>query len=317
MAMKKKLTRNQIQPLLTIGVLIVLCIIFSFSNKNFLTGQNLFSILITSVVVGMIAIGECTCIMSGYFDMSVGMIASMAGLAAATVMGSSGSVVLALLAGIAVGLVCGLLAGACVSYLGMNAFITTFALQSVYRGIIYIFTDGFPIPMFDAKYAAFTKWGQMKLLGIQFPIIALILCYVLVSLFLKYRKLGRCIYLVGGNAKCAHICGISLHRVQMFVFLLCDVLAALAGMLYASRIGSANAFLGDTIPMEAIAATIVGGTSMAGGKGNLALTFVGVMIVFVVKNGLIMIGLPDFYQYIAVGLIFFLAVMVQTERKKS
>lgn len=315
--MKKKLTRNQTQTMMTFGILIVLCIIFAFSNPNFLTSQNLFSILLTSLVVGIIAIGECTCVMSGYFEMSVSMVASMAGLATIIVMRAGGSALLAILTGLCLGAVCGLLAGTLVSYLGMNAFITTFALQSVYRGIIYIFTDGIPIPMFDAAYSSFTKWGQMKVLGIQFPIIVMVACYVLVSLFLKYRKLGRCIYLVGSNPKCAHICGINLHHVQMFVFVLCDVLAALAGMLYAARVGTANAFLADTICMEAIAATIVGGTSMAGGKGNLGMTFVGVLIVFVVKNGLIMIGLPDFYQYIAVGLIFFLAVLVQTERKKN
>lgn len=315
--MKKKLTRNQTQTMMTFGILIILCIVFAFSNPNFLTGQNLVSILLTSLVVGIIAIGECTCVMSGYFDMSVGMIASLAGLAAAATMKAGCPVIVAVGAGLCVGLVGGLLSGLCVSYLGMNAFITTFALQSVYRGIIYIFTDGFPIPMFDQAYAGFTKWGQMKVLGIQFPIIAMVILYVVVALFLKYRKLGRCIYLVGSNPKCAHICGINLHHVQMFVFVLCDVLAALAGMLYAARVGTANAFLADTICMEAIAATIVGGTSLAGGKGNLGMTFVGVLIVFVVKNGLIMIGLPDFYQYIAVGLIFFLAVLVQTERKKN
>lgn len=313
----KTLSREQIQPAIIILTLVVVILIFTAINSSFLSFANLHSVLLTAVPVGLIAIGECAAIMSGYFDMSAGMVAAMGGLAAASVMHANGSVVLALLAGLAVGLICGLLAGMCVSYLGLNAFITTYAMQEIYRGIIYVFTDGFPISLFGADYSAYTKWGQMKVLNfLQFPILVLIIVYALVALFLKYRKLGRSIYLVGSNAKCAKICGINLHLVQVFVFLLCDVLAAFAGMLYASRIGSAPAFLGETIVMEAIAATIVGGTSLAGGKGNLGLTFVGVCIIYVVKNGLIMCGLPDFYQYIAIGAILFIAVMMQADRKK-
>lgn len=313
-----KLNRERVQPIIIILTLIVACLAFTLVNPSFLTGANLHSVLLTSVPVGLIAIGECACIMAGYFDMSVGMVASMGGLTAGFIMKAGGSVGTAVLGGLGLGLVCGLLAGLCVSFLNMNAFITTFALQSAYRGIIYIFTDGFPVSMFGEEYASFTRWGQLKVFNlIQFPIVALIVIYVLLALFLKYRKLGRCIYLVGSNQKCAHICGIHVRAVQMFIFLLCDVLAAIAGMLYASRVASAQPFMGELMPMEAIAATIVGGTSMAGGKGNLALTFVGVLVIYVVKNGLIMVGLPDFYQYIAIGIILYLAVLAQVEHKKN
>ena len=314
----RKLTRDQVQPVVIVLTLVVVCLVFGIIKRDFLTLTNFHSILLTAVPVGLIAIGECACIMAGYFDMSVGMVAAMGGLSAAALMERTGALGVAVLGGVAVGLVCGLLAGICVSLLRMNAFITTFALQSVYRGIIYIFTDGFPIPMFGELFDDFTKWGQLKVFGlIQFPIVALILIYVLLALFLKYRKLGRSIYLVGSNPKCAHICGIHVRAVQMFIFLLCDVLAAVAGMLYASRIASAQAFMSELMPMEAIAATIVGGTSLAGGKGNLALTFVGVMVIYVVKNGLIMVGLPDFYQYIAIGAILYLAVLLQVDHKKN
>lgn len=314
----KKLGREQVQPLIILATLLVACLAFTAVNKNFMKLSNLHSILLTAVPVGLIAIGECACIMAGYFDMSVGMVAAMGGLTAAFIMKATGSVLLCLTGGLGVGLLCGLLAGVCVSYLNMNAFITTFALQSIYRGVIYILTEGFPISLFGAEYESFTKWGQMRVFGvIQFPIVALVIVYVLLALFLKYRKLGRSIYLVGGNPKCAHICGINLHGVQMFVFLLCDVLAVLAGILYTSRVASAQPFMGELMPMEAIAATIVGGTALAGGKGNLALTFVGVLAIYVVKNGLIMAGLPDFYQYIAIGCILYVAVLLQVEHKKN
>ena len=317
MALKKKnLSRDQIQNILVIVALIVAMGVFTAINKDFISLVNLHSVLLTAVTVGIIAIGECTAIMSGYFDMSAGMVAALGGVTAANIMILNGNAFLGVICGLLVGLLCGSIAGFTVSFLGMNAFITTYAMQEIYRGILYLLTDGFSIRLIGEDFLSYTKWGSMKLLGIQFPIIAMIVLYVLVGLFLKYTKLGRSIYLCGGNQKCAKICGINVHLVQMFVFLLCDTLAAFAGMLYASRMNMAPAFLAETIVSEAIASTIVGGTSMAGGKGNLLFTFIGVCIVFVVKNGLIMCGLPDFYQYIAIGVILFTAVMLQSDRKK-
>ena len=317
MNLKGKFGQEQLQSLLILLILAALCLIFTVINPSFIGASNIHSILLTAVPVGLIAIGECACIMAGYFDMSVGMVASLGGLATASILKATGAVILSVLGGIGVGIICGIAAGFLVSYLKMNAFITTFALQSIYRGIIYLLTSGFGISLAGDLYTSFTKWGSMKILGIQFPIIVLIVIYVVTALFLKYRKLGRSIYLIGSNQECAKISGINVHATQMFVFLLCDVLAALAGILFACRTSSAQPFIGDMYPMEAIAATIVGGTSMLGGKGNLAMTFVGVLVIYVVKNGLVMIGLADFYQYIAIGIILFLAVLLQVDHKKS
>lgn len=310
----QKYTMRQLQPFLLTLILIVVSIVFACFNSNFLSWANIHSVLLTACTVGIIAIGMGVCKMADYFDLSVGMVASMAGLAAAYFIREGYGLGFTLLVCLAIGVVCGLLAGFLVAYLKMNSFITTFALQSAYRGIIYIFTDGFPIKMMEPVYKVLTKWGQIKIFDqIQFPILVMILLYVLVHLFLKYTKLGRSIYLVGGNPKCAHICGINVTAVQIFIFVLCDVLAVVAGLLYAARMATASAFLGATIPMEAIAVSVLGGN--AGGHGNMLQTFLGTLIIFVVKNGLVMMGIPDFYQYIAVGLIMFVAVAVQVERK--
>ena len=150
---------------------------------------------------------------------------------------------------------------------------------------------------------------------LQFPILAMLILYVLVQLFLSYRKLGRSIYLVGGNQYCSLICGINVRAVQMFIFIICDVLAAFAGMLFASRMSSAAAFLSDTTTLESIAATVVAG--VVAGRGNMFVSFIGVLIIFTLKNGLVMVGLPDFYQYLAIGVVIYLAVMVQAEHKKN
>lgn len=311
----QKYTMKQMQPFLLLLILIVVSLIFTCFNKSFMTWKNWSSILLTSCTVGIISIGMGVCKMADYFDLSVGMVASGGGLIVAALLQAGCNIFVAVLVAVIAGIVCGTLAGVLIAYLKMNSFITTFALQSAYRGIIYIFTDGFPISMtMNEVFVPLTNFCQKTFFGsIQTSVIAMVILYVLVHLFLKYTKLGRTIFLVGGNQKCAHICGINVTFVQIFIFILCDVLAVLAGILYSGRMGSAAAFLGATIPMESIAVSVLGGN--VAGYGSMLQTFIAVLIIFVVKNGLIMMGIPDFYQYIAVGLIMFVAVMVQVDRK--
>ena len=312
----KKMTPQQLQPIILTAVLIVMLVIFTCINSDFISWTNIHTILLTAVTVGIITIGQSCCKLANYFDMSVGLVGAMGGLACAFVLEAGGNVTVAILAGLAVGAICGLLAGFLVSFMGMNAWVTTFALSSAYRGIVYIFTDGFPVALFDGIYEPFTKWGSMMVGGVvQFPIVVMLILYVLVQLFLSYRKLGRSIYLVGGNQYCSLICGINVRAVQMFIFIICDVLAAFAGILFASRMSSAAAFLSDTTTLESIAATVVAG--VVAGRGNMFVSFIGVLIIFTLKNGLVMVGLPDFYQYLAIGVVIFLAVMVQSEHKKT
>jgi len=150
---------------------------------------------------------------------------------------------------------------------------------------------------------------------IQLPIVVLLVVYVGSFLFLKYRRLGRHVYLVGNNAGAAAICGINLHRTRMFMFMFANTLGALAGLLFTARAGLANPFACESYTFEGIAAAFVGGAG--GGKGNLISIFLGSLILFSVKSGLVMIGLPDFYQHMATGVIMLAAVLFQTQHRKS
>ncbi len=313
------LNRDTKQNIIIFGILIVTLAVFSIMNPTFLTYNNLHSVLLTAVPVALIAIGECICIMGGYFDMSVGMVASFGGLFAATMMKAGQPVVAAIGVGLLVGLLSGFIAGMSVSRLNMNAFITTFAMLQAYRGLIFIWTEGLPQPLMGPEYIPFTAIGQTKIFGgnLQLPILIMICIYIIMALVMKYTRIGRSVYLIGNNAKAAHICGVRVKNIQLSMFMITGVLSAIAGMLLSMRTGSSQPFVGEMYAMEGIAATIVGGTSMAGGKGNLGMTFVGVVIVYLIKNGLIMVGLPDFYQYIAVGLILFLSVLAQTQKTKK
>ena len=309
----KNMSKWQLQPIILGAVLILLMLVFGVINPVFLKWDAIHSILLNAVPVAIVGIGMCVAQTAGYFDLAVGMVGAVAGLICASILTHTGNVPLAVITGLVYGILAGVVSGFLVSGLHMNAFITTYAMQSIYRGIVFIWTNGFPIRLFGEEFNNFTKWGSLMVGGIiQFPILVTIILYVLVFLFMKYRKLGRTIFLVGGNEQCAHISGINVKAVQFFVFMLCDFLAAFAGILFASRIQNASTQLGDTWVMESIAAGLMGGT--IAGRSNLWNVLLGVIIVYVVKNGLVIVGLSDYYQYIALGLILFLAVAAQRQK---
>ncbi|HHU53920.1 MAG TPA: ABC transporter permease [Clostridiaceae bacterium] len=315
----ERMKRGSLDKVMTFLILIVEIIIFTSMRSTFLSYSNFHSILLTSVQVGLIAIGECICIIGGFIDLSVGMVASFAGLFAAVAIEQGAPLVVSILVGWLVGLFSGFIAGMAVSRLGMNAFITTYALQQIYRGLIFIWTQGMPRAMVGEIYKPYVRIGQEKVLGgnVQLPVIIMIVIYIIFALFMKYHRVGRSIYLVGHNHKSAYISGINVKNIRLFMFMASGFLAATAGMLVSMRTGSQQPFVGELYALEGIASALVGGTAMEGGKGSIGMTFFGVMIVYMLKNGLIMIGMPDFYQYIAIGILLFIAVLAQTKKEKK
>lgn len=313
-----RITGNKKQALIIIMVTIILIIVFSILRPAFFSADNFNSILLTMVPVSLVAIGECILLIGGgLFDLSVGMVASLSALCAAAIMKSTESVFLALMVGWGVGIGCGAIAGLSVSRLGMNAFISTFALQQIYRGIVYIWTGGFSNVLMDKEYTAFNNIGQSKLFGntVQTPIVLMIIIFIVVALFMKYSRVGRSAYLIGSNIKASKISGINVKNIQLFMFMFMGFLAAMAGILLASRTAVSQPFVGEMYAMEGITAAVVGGTSMLGGKGNIIMTFLGVFIVYIIKNGLVMIGVSDYVQYIAIGLILFVAMLPQVQKE--
>lgn len=302
--------------LLVIFALVILLVVFSALSPYFLTVNNILTILLTATSVGLIAIGQFLCLLSGNFDMSVGNVAALAGIIyCILVKNFSFSAPLAIGCGLLFGTASGTIVGFCVSKLKTNAFITTFALMQVYRGVMFVLTSGMPIAMPTNK--AFRFLGTFKIFELfQLPIILMLIAYCLFWFLLNYLRIGRSVYCVGGNAEAAHISGIGVAKTQMFCFIAVALFSAFAGMLFASRVNSGQVNVGATYAMDSIAACVVGGTSMSGGKGSIWGVFLGVLIVNVIQNGLIMIGMDPSYQYIATGFILFIAVVIQTERKK-
>lgn len=308
--------KDRFKPLFTLIALIAIVAIFTIINPVFCSFVNLHSVILNAVPVGIASIGSCVCVMGGYFDMGIGLVACMSSMMVGPLMDLGWPVPCVILLCILMGMTCGAFSGFTVSFLNMNAWISTFATSQIYRTILYVTTDGIPFTLASDAYSAFTQIGRIRVFGlIQLPIIILLGVYVLSFLFLKYRRLGRSIYLVGNNAGAACICGTNLHLTRMFMFMFANALAAVAGILYTARTGLANPFACESLTFEGIAAAFVGGTTA--GKGNLISVFIGALIVFSVKSGLVLVGLPDFYQYMATGVIILAAVLFQTEHRKS
>ena len=314
---RKRITRDQRQNIIIVLALIVLMLFFGILSPYFLKPSNLVTLLVAAVPLGLIGIGECACLLTGSFDMSVGMVASLAGVVWTMLITELGMpTYAAFFIGLAVGVLSGLFAGVSVACWHMPAWMATYALFQIWKGLIYILTDGEAIRM--TTYQSFKYLGQHKIFGtpITWAVVILILAFVIMHLVLRFTKLGRDLYVVGGNVEAARNVGVRIRRSQIFVFVLSGGLSALAGLLFASRSGSGQPVIGEMYAMQAIAGAVVGGTSMAGGKANMAMTFVGIMIVVCLQNGLNMIAVPSFYQHIATGVILVLAILVQTDRPK-
>jgi ribose transport system permease protein len=274
------------------------------------------AILLSASTVSYIAAGQFMVLLGGQFDMSVGNVAAMGGVIYTMLVVAGVSVPFAMLLALGFGALSGFIAGVCVSRFNTNAFITTFAQLQIYRGILFVLTGGSTISV--KPNDAFRFIGTYKVFGvIQMPIVIMVVIFISFWFILKYTKLGRSIYCVGNNAEAAKISGINVPKTITFSFMMTGFFAALSGVVFASRVNSGQPNLGTTYALDTIAAAVIGGTVMSGGKGNIWGAFIGIMVVYVIQNGLIMSGLDSYYHYIFTGLIMFFAVLAQREKTKK
>ena len=297
--------------------LITIVLIFSILNKNFFSIRTFFAIGMTLSVIGVICIGQTLCILTGGFDLSVGEVAAFSAILSAYLCEKLGvSYGVAVAASMGFGLLVGSINGILIAKLKINALITTLSFMSVYKGFIYILSQGYSITV---KNPAYSVVGTMRVMGIPLPIIILFGLYCIFYVILRFTVFGRYIYSFGGNAEAARIAGINTEKVQILVYTICSSLAAFAGLMLASRLGAAQATAGGSYSLDSVAAVVLGGTVLSGGKGNIWGTLLGVSILCVLQTGLIMIQMPIYYQYVATGGVLILAVLLQTfdDRKKK
>jgi len=293
--------------------LIVLCLALFIATPNFLTGQNLLNIGIQVSTVAVLAFGMTFVIVAGGIDLSVGSVAALSATVSGWFFATAGLPGwMALVGGLVTGLVIGTVNGLASAYGKLPSFIATLAMLSVARGLTLVISDGRPI----------STSPEVSFLGgsvgpIPMPIIVLIGTALIASFILNRTVIGRSMYAVGGNAEAARLSGLPVRRITVTVFALAGLFAAVAGLLLAGRLDSAQPQAAAGYELDAIAAVVIGGASLAGGVGRISGTFIGALVLVVIRNGLNLLNVTSFWQQVVIGLVIALAVGFDVLRRKN
>lgn len=296
-------------------VLLLAVLILSLISDSFLTVNNLMNVLRQVSINGILAVGMTLVILTAGIDLSIGSLMAVSAVIAASIIAQSpDAVMLALLAGIAASSLLGGVTGTMSAKLNVAPFIATLAMMTVARGIALLYTNGRPITI---DSAAFKFLGQGYIGPVPVPVVIFALVTAIVSFILYKTKFGRYIYAVGGNENAANVSGIRVGRVKIWVYIINGALAGLAGILLASRISSGQPNSGLGYELDAIAAVVIGGTSLFGGRGTMLGTIVGVLIIGVINNGLNLLNVSSYWQQIIKGLIIAGAVILDQRTKRG
>ncbi|WP_053955718.1 ABC transporter permease [Inediibacterium massiliense] len=299
----------------TVGSLLLLVIIVTILNPKFFTMYNILNIFRQVSINGLIAFGMTFVILTGGIDLSVGATLGLSGMILGLMVSSGFSDVVSILAALILGTLLGAFNGVLVSKVKLQPFIATLATMTMFRGITMIISDGIPF-MKLTKNAPILDWfSQGEFLKIPIPMIIFIGFLVLLLVILQNTTFGRGVYAVGGNEEAARLSSIPVDKIKTFVYVISGFLSALAGVILTSRLSSSQPTAGMGFELDAIAAVVIGGTSLSGGKGKVFGTFLGVLIIGVLNNGLNIIGVSAFYQQFIKGLVILLAVIL--DRKSN
>jgi ribose transport system permease protein len=290
-----------------LALAIVIAAALSFLSPYFLTPNNLYNLLNQSVVVGIVAIGMTFVILTGGIDLSVGSIAGLTGIVfglAAEQFGLPASVALAILSGAAIGLVSGVL----IANFGLAAFVVTLGVMSIGRSLCYIVSGGISISTIPEAMSDFV---YLTVLFVPMNVTVLLVLYVLAFLYLGHTKGGRTIYAIGSNREAARTAGLNVVAYSILPYVVSGALSAVAAVLLAGQILSVDPLAGNLLELDAIAAVVIGGASLFGGRGSIIGTLIGVFIMVMIRNGLNLMGVSPFWQGTAIGTIIIAAVLVE------
>lgn len=295
-------------------VLIALICFFAWATPYFFTAQNLRNILLQISVVGMVAIGQTFVILSGGIDLSVGSMIGLTGVMAGLVaLNPEAGAFLPIFVAILVGGFFGSINGVVTAFFNIPSFITTLAGLSVFRGLALIITDTQNLYGFNP---AFKFVGSGSFIGLPIIVWLFLILLVAAYIFQQHAPFARHVYAVGGDRKAAALFGISIRRVEVVLFCISGAIAGFAGAVLAARVASAEPNAGMGFELTSIAAVIIGGTSLMGGEGGVQRTFVGVLILGVIGNGLNLLAVPSYYQQVIAGFVIVLAVILDQWAKR-
>ncbi|WP_283682126.1 ABC transporter permease [Parablautia sp. Marseille-Q6255] len=294
----------------------ILIIVFSIFGNNFLTQKNLLNLLRTCATNCYLAIGVQMAIILAGIDLTGGALAALSGVMTVAAFQWWGMPVqIAVVLGVLIGLVIGFLNGFIVAYTGIHPFVVTLAMQSICRGTAYLVANGSPVTAYGND--AFAVIGQGSLGPVPLPVIYMIIFLVLDFLFLNKTKTGRYIYAVGGNEVSARFSGINVKKIKILVWTISGILAGFCGVVLASRLASGQPATGEGYETDAIAAAVLGGTSFFGGTGSVGGLLIGVLIIGLISNGLNLMHVNSYWQFVLKGIIIIAAVYVDMMKQRK
>jgi ribose transport system permease protein len=317
------------QRFAALASLLGLTIVFSFVSNSFFSVGNALTVALQVTSIAYLGIGATCVIITGGIDLSVGAILALAGVVAAIAVKAGVAVPLGMLAGLLVGVLCGAVNGLCVTRLKLPPFIATLGMMLVARGVALQITDAKAVgglgdsfaelgngSLFRIEKIASDGFPDIVFPGIPYPVLLMAGLAIAVAILLNRTAVGRHIYAVGSNAEAARLSGVNVHGVTMFAYVLSGALAGLAGCVLMSRLVTAQPSEGLMYELDAIAAAVIGGTSLSGGVGTISGTVIGAFVIGILRNGLNMGGVSAFIQQIIIGLVILLTVWIDQLRHR-
>jgi ribose/xylose/arabinose/galactoside ABC-type transport system permease subunit len=297
-----------------LSALVVLVVALSLLSGDFLTTQNLLNVGVQAAVTAILAFGVTFVIVSAGIDLSVGSVAALSATVLAWTATNEGVPVwIAVLLSIATGIACGLVSGALISFGKLPPFIATLAMLSIGRGLSLVISQGSPIAFPDSiSHLGDTLGGWLPV-----PVLVMIAMGVVTAVILGRTYVGRTMYAIGGNEEAARLSGIRVKRQKLIIYGLSGLFAAVAGIVLASRLASAQPQAAYGYELDAIAAVVIGGASLSGGVGKASGTLIGALILAVLRNGLNLLSVSSFWQQVVIGVVIALAVLLDTLRRRA
>ena len=300
----------------------LICVFLAFKAENFLTLDNGLNILRNVSMQGMIAFAMTMVIIAGEIDLSVGSAVAFSGCLTAWItqtlvarkVGVDAAVCVAMVASLAMGFIIGSLSGVLRVKFKVPTFISTLAWMTILTGSAELITNGFPLMPFPEWYSFL---GSGRVLGIPFPVLVLLATFLTIQFTMSFTSFGRAIYAVGGNAEAARLSGISVTRTKILVMAIVALIGALAGIMQSAEIMSGSAITAKGWELDVISAVIIGGTSIMGGAGTVWGTFVGVVFLGVLVNGMTQLNVPEYWQHIMRGVLILAAVLINQSQART
>jgi ribose transport system permease protein len=298
----------------TLAGLVGLCLLLWILTPHFLTVSNLLNVLEQTSINAVIAVGMTFVILSGGIDLSVGSVLALSGVVMATLLQEGWAVLPAMAAGLAIGFAFGAFNGIAIAWGRLPPFIATLGMMSIARGCALLFTEGRPVSGFEQS---FRSLATARILGIPAPVVITAAVYLAARFVLSSTRFGRYVYAMGGNEEATRLSGVNVRLHKTLVYGVSGLTSAIAAVLLTARLNSAQPIAGIMYELDAIAATVIGGTSLSGGEGGVGGTLIGALIMGVLRNGLNLLGVSSFLQQVVIGLVIVFAVLLDTVLKSK